>query len=350
MTRWRQVIGWNIHGNARLRSPGSEAGDIRESTELGIAPCVIHGELETGRQIRSFRFTGQGQRTGDGLSRGSVKRTNGTRWIAALEVQSFRFHKPPPSSLPLRTGIPIIARDRIRSMDATRCRVTAVIRTHIVIVARKRSRAHAEPSSQTSDWVHASPVIAPTGHVAVLAPQKGITTVRCATVPVVTIGGFRGRTGLRDANVSPSVHASPSSQGRELAVRTPQKPGHRSHRCRGCRLNNPPQSPPLQQPPPHWSASVQASPSSQGSVLLVLIQPATILQESVVHGLPSSQSTSVPETQVPSEQISPSVHASPSSQAQSSLRRCIRSGGRSCRLYSYFHHRTGRGSSGAGSR
>ena len=46
-----------------------------------------------------------------------------------------------------------------------------------------------------------------------------------------------------------------------------------------------------------------------------MAQPVAGLQESLVHGLPSSQLAATPGTQVPPAQASPMVHALPSVQA-----------------------------------
>jgi hypothetical protein len=69
--------------------------------------------------------------------------------------------------------------------------------------------------------------------------------------------------------------------------------------------------PPTHVPPEQVSFVVQASPSSQGSVLFVWLQPVTGLHVSVVQGLPSSQLTGVPPPHVPPEQMLSVVHALP---------------------------------------
>ena len=63
------------------------------------------------------------------------------------------------------------------------------------------------------------------------------------------------------------------------------------------------------------SPAVQALPSSHASVLLAKAHPVTGSQLSVVHRLPSSQTTAEPAWQVPDPQVSPVVQALPSSQA-----------------------------------
>jgi len=71
--------------------------------------------------------------------------------------------------------------------------------------------------------------------------------------------------------------------------------------------------PPTQAPFEQVSWVVQAFLSSHGTVLLVWTHPVAGLQLSVVHTLPSSQLTTVP--QVPLKQVVPAVQALPSSHA-----------------------------------
>jgi hypothetical protein len=68
-------------------------------------------------------------------------------------------------------------------------------------------------------------------------------------------------------------------------------------------------------PPPQVSSVVQASPSSQATVLFVKTHPDAGSHVSVVQGLSSLQTTAVPGWQAPAPQVSPVVHALPSSQA-----------------------------------
>jgi hypothetical protein len=67
--------------------------------------------------------------------------------------------------------------------------------------------------------------------------------------------------------------------------------------------------PPWHRPPEHASPTVHASPSSQASVLSWFVQPSDVLQESVVHGLLSSQLVGLPPVHAPELQVSPVVHA-----------------------------------------
>ena len=68
-------------------------------------------------------------------------------------------------------------------------------------------------------------------------------------------------------------------------------------------------------PLPQISPRVQALPSLQGTLLAVAVQPWLRLQLSSVHGLPSSHVRTPAPWQPVAPQVSPVVHASPSSQA-----------------------------------
>src|SRR5207244_10752266 len=74
--------------------------------------------------------------------------------------------------------------------------------------------------------------------------------------------------------------------------------------------------PPTHVPPEHVSLVVQALPSSHGTVLGACTQPVAGSHESVVHTFPSSQLRAGPPVHRPFEQVSPVVHALPSSQAR----------------------------------
>ena len=67
-------------------------------------------------------------------------------------------------------------------------------------------------------------------------------------------------------------------------------------------------------PPLHLSPAVQPLLSEQLAVLLVWVQPATLSQESLVQGLPSSQLIAPPAPQEPPLQVSPTVQTLPSLQ------------------------------------
>ena len=112
----------------------------------------------------------------------------------------------------------------------------------------------------------------------------------------------------------PVTQALSSSQ--ESALKTETHPSWLSHelvvqglpslQSKGCPMTH----------VPSWqiSPSEQMSPKKHGSVFGVKMHPSSGSHESSVQGLLSSQTTTPLPTQVPSEQISIGVHASPSSQ------------------------------------
>jgi len=112
-----------------------------------------------------------------------------------------------------------------------------------------------------------------------------------------------------------AVHALPSLHEAEVSVWThPVAESHESavHALPSSQLTA---APGWQLPPPHVSPDVQALASSQGSVLFAKTHPVAGLQLSSVHPLPSPQMTGAPGWQTPPAQVSPTVHALPSSQA-----------------------------------
>ena len=118
---------------------------------------------------------------------------------------------------------------------------------------------------------------------------------------------------LPSEHTSSFVHLSPSSQFSLLAlVVQPLSLSHMSV-VQGFLsshvIDAPPQVPSLQ-----TSFVVQASPSSQKAVLFLCVQPVSLAQRSVVQASPSSHATE-PPTHLPSLQRSLSVHLSPSSQS-----------------------------------
>ena len=114
--------------------------------------------------------------------------------------------------------------------------------------------------------------------------------------------------------VSPVVHALPSSQAFVLLVKTHPAASVHVSVVQGLlslqAIPTPAQAPPLQTSP-----DVQALPSSQAFVLLVNTHPVAGLHVSVVHRLLSSQTTAAPGWQAPAPHVSPDVQALPSSQA-----------------------------------
>ena len=112
----------------------------------------------------------------------------------------------------------------------------------------------------------------------------------------------------------PSLQALPSATGG-----SEQKPDDGSHTPAAWHWSLAPQTtwaPGWQAPPPHVSPTVQAFPSVQALVLLVKTHPAAGVHVSVVHGLWSLQSSvPVPGWHVPPPQMSPTVHVLPSEHA-----------------------------------
>ena len=114
-------------------------------------------------------------------------------------------------------------------------------------------------------------------------------------------------------HVSPVVHASPSSQGSVLSTFRQPRTESQESSVQGLASSQSGAAPPTQTPAAQVSPVVQALPSSHDSMLSTLTQPRTESHESLVHGLPSSQSSGAPPTHDPPEQVSSIVHASPSS-------------------------------------
>jgi hypothetical protein len=114
--------------------------------------------------------------------------------------------------------------------------------------------------------------------------------------------------------VSPDVQAFPSSQAIVLFVKTHPVAGLHESVVQALPSSQAIAVPP-HAPPPQTSPDVHAFPSSQAIVLFVKTHPVAGLHASSVHTLPSSQTTGVPGWQAPPPQISPTVQASPSSQA-----------------------------------
>ena len=120
------------------------------------------------------------------------------------------------------------------------------------------------------------------------------------------------------AQLSPPVQALPSSQLPELAswLQPPCGPPKGSQLSLvqtfpSSQLTAPP---PAHLPPAHASLTVQALPSVHGVELFAWTQPFLASQASSVQALPSSQPVTLPLRQTPPLQLSPLVHALPSSQ------------------------------------
>src|SRR5207244_700655 len=114
--------------------------------------------------------------------------------------------------------------------------------------------------------------------------------------------------------LSAVVQAFPSSQGAVFGMFTQPPAGLQESSVQTFRSSQLGAGPPTHRPPAQVSAVVQAFPSSQAAVFGVWTQPVAGLQESSVHGLPSSQFAGGPPTHLPAAHVSPAVHAFPSSQ------------------------------------
>ncbi len=111
------------------------------------------------------------------------------------------------------------------------------------------------------------------------------------------------------------MHAFKSSQGTELLVCL-QPPTPRQVSVVQPLLSSQSKSlPAAQAPPVHTSPTVQALPSSHGALFGTNWQPNLGSQLSVVQGFPSLQATGVPPPQLPVAQVSATVQGLPSSQA-----------------------------------
>ena len=119
-------------------------------------------------------------------------------------------------------------------------------------------------------------------------------------------------TQIPPAQVSLAVQASPSLQGAALFVWTQPTAGSQLSSVQAFPSSQFGPGPPTQTPPLQASSVVQASPSLQGTVLFPWTQPVAGSQPSFVHRFPSSQLRTAPLTQLPPEQVSPVVQASPS--------------------------------------
>ncbi len=109
--------------------------------------------------------------------------------------------------------------------------------------------------------------------------------------------------------VSPTVQSLLSVQVAELARNTQAVLGLHWSSVQGLPSLHRRAWPGTQTPPAHWSFWLQALPSSQGALLLTLLQPPCASQVSVVQGLPSSQGLGWSGLQVPAVQVSPRVQS-----------------------------------------
>jgi hypothetical protein len=170
------------------------------------------------------------------------------------------------------------------------------------------------PPLQASAVVQASPSLQANVLLALTHPVAGSQESSVQTFPSSQTGGAPP-TQAPALQVSAVVQASPSSQAAVLLVLTHPVAGSQLSSVHELPSSQSGAGPPTQAPLPHVSAVVQASPSSQAAVLFVLTHPVAGSHESSVQILPSSQTGGGPPLQAPPPQVSPDVQASPSSQA-----------------------------------
>ena len=134
------------------------------------------------------------------------------------------------------------------------------------------------------------------------------------TLPSLQTTALPGTQAL-SLQVSPLLQASPSSQGTMLATLVQPSLESQESSVQGLLSSQAMAAPGTHWPP--WQASfwVQALLSVQGFVLLVKTQPPWVSQLSLVQTLPSSHCKPLPDKHFASWQTSPWVHALPSSQA-----------------------------------
>lgn len=106
----------------------------------------------------------------------------------------------------------------------------------------------------------------------------------------------------------------PSLHERVLFACAQPVPGLQESSVHGLPSSQPREPVATQDPPLQWSPVVQAFPSLHGAALFTCTQPVRGSQESSAHGLPSSQASDPVTTQDPLLQRSPVVHAFPSLQ------------------------------------
>ena len=112
---------------------------------------------------------------------------------------------------------------------------------------------------------------------------------------------------------SPVVQAFPSLHVRVLFTNTHPVDGLQVLSVHGFMSSQTRGVVPMHAPELHASPVVHAFPSSHVAVLFVKTHPVAGLHESFVHGFPSVHPSVPLPPQVPAEQVSPIVHASPSS-------------------------------------
>jgi len=114
---------------------------------------------------------------------------------------------------------------------------------------------------------------------------------------------------------SPVVHELPSSQAPIAPLCVQPWSFVQESVVQGLPSSQTMPGPPMHRPPAQLSESVHGSPSVQEPAASVCVQPAATSQPFCVQGLPSSQLSAAPPKHPESLQVSPMVHRLPSSQA-----------------------------------
>ncbi len=190
-----------------------------------------------------------------------------------------------------------------------------------VVATLTAAPAH-PPPAQVSFCVQASPSLQPKLLLAKTQPVFGLHESLVHTLLSAQVIALPLQSPA--AQVSPDVHALPSLQPAVLNVC--RQPDVASQLSSVHGLPSPHDAAtlmavPEQTPPPQTSPDVQRLLSLQPIALFTCVQPVAASQASLVQGLPSSQPIAAP-AHLPMLQMSPAVHALPSSQAPPALK-CV---------------------------
>lgn len=175
-----------------------------------------------------------------------------------------------------------------------------------------------EPAAHTSPLVHASPSLQTT---ALLAKTQPVSVLHESFVHELLSLQVTGapETQVPPLHASPLVHALLSEQPRLLLALTHPVPLLQLSVVQASPSSQLRLAPGWHAPPRQTSPVVQALPSEQVVELLACAQPLSVLHESSVQTLLSSQSTPAPDWHEPPLQVSPLVQALPSSQDEALL-------------------------------
>ncbi len=169
------------------------------------------------------------------------------------------------------------------------------------------------PAAQTSPLVHTEPSSQGAPLFVNTQPLMESQLSVVQTWPSSQGNALPGTQALA-AQASPTVQTLLSVQLAEFAKLTQPFSGSQASSLQGLPSSQLISLPATQPPPPQASPTVQTEPSSQGSVLLLCEQPPEASQESVVQPLPSSQFLALPGMHWPPEHKSVTVQTLPSEQ------------------------------------